>query len=102
MEWNVCVLCEICIDKQQENTSVEELSDEDAICNWRELLAPSILANPVHQCDDDRLEDQVDNNDDEGDAGSESLGPESIREVATADGYLLFGTVNFSSINFIF
>jgi len=56
----------------------------------------------VHQCDDDRFEDQVDNNDDEGDAGSESLGPESIREVATADGYLLYGTVNFSSINFIF
>jgi len=72
-ERNACVLLEICVDNQQENTSVEELSGCDTIGDGRQLLALSLLADPVYQEDDHSLEDQVDNNNDECDAASESL-----------------------------
>jgi hypothetical protein len=58
------VLGQVSVDEQQQDTSVEELSNEDSVCDGSKLLRACILTDPGNSLDDNCLQHDVngDNN----------------------------------------
>jgi len=60
------VLCHVSVDKQDQDTSVEELSGEDSVGDGGQLLTVCVFSNPGNSLDDHGFENQVHSDDDEG------------------------------------
>ena len=67
------MLGDVGIDEQEQETSIEELGDEDTIGDGSEALTVSILLDTLNQLNDDGLESNIDSDDDEGDGSAETL-----------------------------
>ena len=60
------VLIHICIDNQNEETSIKELCHEHLICDGCLLSTVRVLSDPLDEFDDNYFEDYVHCDDDEG------------------------------------
>lgn len=67
------MLTQVSIDKQKENTCVEELGNEYHIGNRCELFTESIMSNPLDKFDDEHLQNGVHSDDEEGNTRSQNV-----------------------------
>ena len=56
-------ISEVRIDKEQQDGCVEELADEDAVCDFGQLLRMRIIAYPCDQLNSDVSDNHVDHDD---------------------------------------
>jgi hypothetical protein len=63
---------QVCIDQRKEQTSIEELSNEDTIGNGGKTFTVSVLTYPSNGTNNDLLKNGVESNDDSRD-GQRSL-----------------------------
>lgn len=81
------------VNNQQQEPSVEELCVEHSLGDRRLLLTLGILSYPVHQINDDQLEDHIHCDDDKGNRLPNDFGPDDIIVVLLTDGPRVYDIV---------
>lgn len=98
------VLLQIHIQNQDNQTCVEELSDEYNIDNFSHLLGYCRVSDPLNQVKTDIGEDQVDKDSDDGDEETQHIGEALlvIQDLASIINSLIFQVFLHFSANLIF
>lgn len=95
------VFSHVTVDQQQQDTSVEELSDEHSVRDGCQLLTVGLLADPLNTFDDDVLQNGVDDDNDHRDATSQDFGNQLVSDKMVTEWFLLALRVSIYSFLFV-
>lgn len=95
------MLSHICIYKKEYKTCIQELCNENTICNLREHLRLGIISNRGDELDNQGFKNQVESNNDEGNHLTKDLRGNQIREVNLAECFGLSIKSVFSHLYFL-